>query len=542
MDAINSYGKGRKDTADNKISKDTGNLFNNIKNFFTNLFNTKPADKKFNDTSPTTAETFFSKKGIQLNPADIKIDESLPSYPITSVSFKSVSDELAEKAFEERAKARSKVRSLLDAILKEQRTVKDDIQQKWDTMSDEDRIKSQDILDTYNKNKQYLDLVNNIKTELVWWDNNIKLSPIDVKTRTTQFEETILNKHLSLQNNLISRAKTIIQNTIGVTKQVEDKMKKILERTLTDDVYDSVIIAGQIALWIIYFYIAFRCASYAANEKIYKPVAYRVLVFIYVFILAPIFAPYYIFRLIKSYIWPTEKLPLVEGFLPFIPYKPTDEMTWRLRIFGYELSPRLEEIIRVAQEKERKERDDTVISKNLKKKIIESNLGVAYEEKRKKDEEQQRIQQNTRGYQGDAGYIQQAAEAASAAARPGFSQQFAPIPPPAPSGPSAPPAFAQQYPATGPSAPPAFAQQYPATGPSLTPGFAQQYPATGPSLTPGFAQQYPATGPSLTPGFAQQYLPNVQPPPHLYPVGPPPQQEQKNKDPSYPSLYGARFK
>ena len=51
-------------------------------------------------------------------------------------------------------------------------------------------------------------------------------------------------------------------------------------------------------------------------------------------------------------------------------------MTWRLRIFGYELSPRLEEIIRVAQEKERKERDDTVISKNLKKKIIESNLGV----------------------------------------------------------------------------------------------------------------------------------------------------------------------
>ena len=49
MDAINSFGKGRKDTADNKINKDTGSFFNNIKNFFTNLFNTKPADKKFND-------------------------------------------------------------------------------------------------------------------------------------------------------------------------------------------------------------------------------------------------------------------------------------------------------------------------------------------------------------------------------------------------------------------------------------------------------------------------------------------------------------
>lgn len=422
----------------NEVS--TNGVFTTIKNFFGNFLNTKRSDEKFIDNSPTTAETLFGKKGIQLNPADLKIDETLPSYPITSVSFKTVSDELAEQAFEERAKARTKVRSLLDAIIKEQRNVKDDIQQKWDTMSEEDRIKSQDILNTYNKNKQYLDLVNNIKTELVWWDNNIKISPIDVKTRTTQFEETIVNKHLSLQHNLITRAKTIIQNTIGVTKEVEDKMKKVLERTLTDDVYDSVIIAGQIALWIIYFYIAFRCASYAANEKIYKPVAYRILVFIYVFIFAPIFAPYYIFKLIKSYIWPTEKLPLIEGFLPFIPYKPTDEITWRLRIFGYELSPRLEEIIAIAQEKERKERDDMVISKDFKKKIIESNLGVAYDEKRRKDEEEKRIQENTRGYGGDAGLIKQAA--LTAAAGPAFSQQYPPQ------------AFAPSNYASGASAPP----------------------------------------------------------------------------------------
>jgi hypothetical protein len=494
----------------------TNGVFSSITNFFGNFLNTKRSEEKFNDNSPTTAETFFAKKGIQLNPADIKIDESLPSYPMTSVSFKTVSDELAQQAFEERAKSRSKVRSLLDAILKEQRTVKDDIQQKWDTMSDEDRIKSQDILDTYNKNKQYLDLVNNIKTELVWWDNNIKISPIDVKTRTTQFEETILNKHLSLQNNLITRAKTIIQNTIGVTKQAEDKMKKVLERTLTDDVYDSVIIAGQIALWIIYFYIAFRCASYAANEKIYKPVAYRILVFIYVFIFAPIFAPYYIFRLIKSYIWPTEKLPLVEGFLPFIPYKPTDEITWRLRIFGYELSPRLEEIIRVAQEKERTDRDDMVISKNFKKKIIEANLGMAYEEKRKKDEEQQRIQQNRQGYQGDAGYIQQAAQAAGAAAAgAAFSQQFAPIPPPAPS------AFAYPNHPSGASAPPApsaFAYPNHPSGASAPPASAP--PAFAPPNHPSGASAPPSTSPQP----AEQ------------------QQQQKNKDSSYPSYYGARFK
>ena len=504
MDALNSFGKGRKDTADNKINKDTGSFFNNIKNFFTNLFNTKPADKKFNDNSPTTAETLFGKKGIQLNPADLKIDETLPSYPITSVSFKTVSDELAEQAFEERAKARTKVRSLLDAIIKEQRNVKDDIQQKWDTMSEEDRIKSQDILNTYNKNKQYLDLVNNIKTELVWWDNNIKLSPIDVKTRTTQFEETIVNKHLSLQHNLITRAKTIIQNTIGVTKQVEDKMKKVLERTLTDDVYDSVIIAGQIALWIIYFYIAFRCASYAANEKIYKPVAYRILVFIYVFIFAPIFAPYYIFKLIKSYIWPTEKLPLIEGFLPFIPYNPTDEITWRLRIFGYELSPRLEEIIARAQEKERKERDDMVISKNLKKKIIESNLGVAYDEKRKKEEEQKKIQENTQGYGGDAGLIQQAAVAART------GRTFAPQYPPqasasAPSQAYPPQAYPPQaYPpqAYPPQAYPPQAYPPQAYPPQAYPPQAYPPQAFAPSNYPSGASAPQASAPSNYPSGA----------------------------------------
>ena len=230
--------------------------------------------------------------------------------------------------------------------------------------------------------------------------------------------------------------------------------------------------------------------------------AYRILVFIYVFIFAPIFAPYYIFRLIKSYIWPSEKLPLVEGFLPFIPYKPTDEMTWRLRIFGYELSPRLEEIIRVAQEKERTDRDDMVISKNFKKKIIEANLGMAYEEKRKKDEEQKRIRENTQGYQGDAGYIQQAAEAAGAAAAgPAFSQQFAPIPPPAP------PSFAYPNHPSGASAPPA--------------GQAFAYPnhPSGASAPP-----------SAPPQPAKQEQEQEQ------------EQQQKNKNPPYPSYYGHRFK
>ena len=312
------------------------------------------------------------KSEMALNPADFKVDDSLPAYPMLQIPKASVSDQDVAAGNPLRIAARQKVLNVFQAMVSEQRLIKNNIEKKWNTLSAEDKKINQRILDMYNKGPVYLDLFNYVKQELVWWNNNLELSPRQVNNRDLQYDETILKKQLALENSLISEVANIKQ--AGQTKEEKEKAAKeaLLNRTLYDDVSDSFSILAKSLFTIFYILVGLRCASFAANELLYKPVPYRILAFVYTFIFCPIFAPYYLWKVIQNYIWGTT-LPLYEGLLPIIPYDSSDLLTLNRRLFGYANTPFLQEWIKGKQEAELEARNTAVISKNMKAEIIQEH-------------------------------------------------------------------------------------------------------------------------------------------------------------------------
>jgi hypothetical protein len=276
---------------------------------------------------------------LELNPADLVVDETLPSPPITSgvttMFGKQPTDEEIKAALPLRTAARQTVADALQREQGSEKHVKKNISKAWPSLSPKEREERQTMLDMY-KLPEYKDFINFLKTELVWWNTNIKLSTLDVNTRSVNFNENFkLKQDIFRKANDQSRDSSKQQQSAADDAQNKAK-QAILNRSVKDDIWDSFIISLQWIGIIIYILLALRFASFAANANLYKPLPYRFLAFIYTFIFAPIVAPYYLWREIKALIWPgIVAQPLYESFFPIIPYNPTEELTMNRRLYGY---------------------------------------------------------------------------------------------------------------------------------------------------------------------------------------------------------------
>ena len=307
-----------------------------------------------------------------LNPADLTVDESLPSYstPISLTSKPPISDDDVKDGRPLRLAARKKVSDSLSDVINEQKRIKSDIEDKWSSYTDAQKHKAQTQLDFFNKNKDYLNLVKFLKTELVWWDNNLEVSSRDINTRDTKFDET----SASLMRKVIAKRESIGdahgEKNKRLDKEKKEKQKANINRTVYDDVTDSFTAIMNSMYLIIYILVGLRCASFAANEILYKPLPYRVIVFIYTFLFAPIFGFYYLWKAIKSMFWGIP-FPRYEGFFPMTPYDPSEPLTINRRLFGYADTPVLKQWMADQLEIEQKGRDEAVVSKHIKQDIIQ---------------------------------------------------------------------------------------------------------------------------------------------------------------------------
>ena len=316
------------------------------------------------------------KEERQFSPAELKVNDSLPAYPITNmlqISKAKPTDKEVAEGKPLRIAAREKVVKEYDKIIGRERELKTLVKERWPKSFGNHEKKPTEInIDFMNKNPAYLDLLNYLKQELVWWNNNIELSPREVTTRDLQFDETIRKKMEAVEKAYTNQGDTSKQQT----KIAEEKQKAandaIRNRTLWDDIVDACSIMAASAFFILYILVGIRCGSFAANDLLYKPVPYRIIAFIYTFIFCPVFAPYYLWKVIKHYVWGTP-LPLFEGLLPLNAYDPSEPLTISKRLFGYADTPLLKEWIKVHQDEETKARDAAVISKGIKQKIIQEH-------------------------------------------------------------------------------------------------------------------------------------------------------------------------
>jgi len=152
----------------------------------------------------------------------------------------------------------------------------------------------------------------------------------------------------------------------------EARREKLRNATIYDDIGDSLYTLATWMFFLVYVIVGLRCASFATNEYLHKPVPYRILIFAYTFLFVPIFGPYYLWKNIESYIWNTP-LPPYEGFFPLYPYDKSEPLTLNRRLYGYIDSPELQARIAAKIKQELEAKDAAVVSKGLRQQIIEEH-------------------------------------------------------------------------------------------------------------------------------------------------------------------------
>jgi hypothetical protein len=294
---------------------------------------------------------------LSLNPADLVVDETLPSPPVTSnvgsLFGKQPTDEEVEAALPLRTAARQTVLDSLTELQTDEKNKKKDISDKWKSSSPSQQAALQAQLDNY-KLPEYTALIDYIKAELVWWNTNVKLSATTVNTRAVNFKENLQTKTDIYLRTLQQKIDASSQKLRSEQQKVQSKNAEIMNRTTSDIVWDAFKKALSFLGTIIYIVLALTFASFVANSLLHKPILYRILAFVYAFIFAPIFGVYYTYNRIKYIIGiQGAELPLMEGLLPLKPYDllPNAEPTLIQRIFGYS-EKRTEEFIRTQAAKE----------------------------------------------------------------------------------------------------------------------------------------------------------------------------------------------
>lgn len=217
-----------------------------------------------------------------------------------------------------------------------------------------------------------------LESEVAWWNANVELSPTQVKTRQTIYlearpakEKELVNAfRVALSNKPVNEAQKILnaaqfpgkqelQSSINErrkqTSQEEKKTQEAIEnRTWWDDVKEATGYAFGVIVLVVWLVLAIRFAGFAANDLLYKPLPYRALSFAYTFFFAPFFGPYYIYREIMNWFYPSDEYkPRFESIFPVVPYDPSEPLTFEKRIYGYADTPAIREWILKKQTEEK---------------------------------------------------------------------------------------------------------------------------------------------------------------------------------------------
>jgi hypothetical protein len=292
--------------------------------------------------SASASGSMTSAKPLILNPADVKVDDSLPAYPENnqltnivnySTGVKRATSEEITAALPLRKAARAKVDANLKTLLDKERTDKNAAKDAWAKATPEVQAAYQNTLDTYKLN-EYTTLVTFVKTELVWWNNNKELSTVQVNTRDMAYDEqyaTYMDKY--------TKAKDAITQSLAKSKQdADDEKRAAAAKALSATTVDIAVEVSHDAYYyikrIFYILLCLRFASFLANDYIHKTVPFRVLAFIYGFIFAPFIAPYYIWKELSAWIFKTRG-PLFISFLPIVPYNMRKYNDLVFKLFGY---------------------------------------------------------------------------------------------------------------------------------------------------------------------------------------------------------------
>jgi hypothetical protein len=196
-----------------------------------------------------------------------------------------------------------------------------------------------------------------LDAELAWWNANIEVSPTQVLTRETKYDE----KLPSLKDDLYTamkdffsdkpapeikdfidkypvakdkpKVKSLLEPAVTQNMTAEEKAQKDLEnRGWMEDIGDASKSVAKYLSIVIVILLALRWGSFAANEALWKDIPFRVLDFIYVTFISILYFP---FALIYQIYKEVKSTPYFASLFPVVPMA---EETADVGFFGYRVS------------------------------------------------------------------------------------------------------------------------------------------------------------------------------------------------------------
>jgi len=289
-----------------------------------------------------------------INDSDLQIDRKLPEAkqkPGITPSKDAKENQLKEGAIF-RSERQKRIKEHMNNLQGEELERKLYIKKTWNSSNDLTKQSYLNMLSNYNLN-EYKSLIDYIKQERAWWKStysagltvsvleNIYSDYLDEKgDRIKRYEDALAENEIKGEELLEQRkvAKPSSDSKINTDVDVsidwskitpesaEEAVKKAEEaikepdpfkRSVWDDVSESwAIIAGSLGslIWLIF---GLRFASSIANEYYYKKAPYKILMFVYTFIFTPVLIPYFIFKTIRTWLFPDAYPPFVyRCFLP----------------------------------------------------------------------------------------------------------------------------------------------------------------------------------------------------------------------------------
>ena len=227
-----------------------------------------------------------------------------------------------------------------------------------------------------------------------WYKNNVKVTGDDMKVHAQTFTETyeLLYKAYNekVKETLLAMdpliAKPLVEKWPDQARKQE--LKAVLEKQIqaaekqkkTKDLeeqnkdvgtvaWEAFLTALKYAGILLYIALALSLAAFSASDNLYKEKAYILLNYVYVFIFAPIFFFYYIYRLISFYLFQGPEIRMEALIFPAFPYpeKPSLEITILETLFGYMETPELLKWMAAKRDEEAKQRTEILQTDYLKK-------------------------------------------------------------------------------------------------------------------------------------------------------------------------------
>ena len=240
-----------------------------------------------------------------------------------------------------------------------------------------------------------------VEKELAWVNANIEVSKRIIEKRSTEFKETYQTKtkeftklieqnfmelkgdvqdkiliYLKKNQKLADKLRDLLQGKLNLKAEedLKEQTRKI-NRGYTEIAKDAATqtmeTIGKVIGSIVLFILALRSASFAVNDNLWKPLPYRILLFIYVILLFPVTIPYYIYREIRGMFSDDPDMkPHMEGMFPIDPYPapmPGVEISIFNRFFGYPDTQELRDWILMKRSDYQDAREDALKSTVLQK-------------------------------------------------------------------------------------------------------------------------------------------------------------------------------